>query len=218
MAPSHCRTAAGRRRRGRRERIGQIIALIMVATWSFSQPPVALARQMRRPPSEADQRELDAEGLKEFQEEVGEYVELRRRLDKKLAPLPPKAPPESVHAYQAGLEKLLAAKRSRSEEGDLFVSEVRPLLRRVCREVLAGPGGRALRAEIYDEAPKRTFRIRINTRYPSELPLSTVPYRLLSVLPPLPTELEYRIVGRDLVLLDIDAQMVVDVLRNAVPR
>ena len=217
MAPSHCRTVAGRRRRGRRERIGQIIALILVATWSFSQPPVALARQTR-PPSEADQRELDAEGLEEFQEEVAEYVELRRRLDKELAPLPPKPPPESVHAYQAGLEKLLAAKRARSEEGDLFVSEVRPLLRRVCREVLAGPGGRALRAEIYDEAPKRTFRIRINTRYPSELPLSTVPYRLLSVLPPLPNEIEYRIVGRDLVLLDIDAQMVVDVLRNAVPR
>jgi hypothetical protein len=215
MEPSHCRAAAGRRRRGRRERIGRIIALILVATWSFSQPPVALARQTR-PPSEAE-RELDAEGLKEFKEEVAEYVELRRRLDKKLAPLPPKAPPERVHAYQAGLEKLLAAKRARSEEGDLFVSEVRPLLRRVCREVLAGPGGRELRAEIYDEAPKRTFRIRINTPYPSELPLSTVPYPLLSVLPPLPTELEYRIVGPDLVLLDIDAQMVVDVLRNAVP-
>src|SRR5512143_1950445 len=215
MEPSHCRAAAGRRRRGRRERIGRIIALILVATWSFSQPPVALARQTR-PPSEAE-RELDAEGLKEFKEEVAEYVELRRRLDKKLAPLPPKAPPERVHAYQAGREKLLAAKRARSEEGDLFVSEVRPLLRRVCREVLAGPGGRELRAEIYDEAPKRTFRIRINTPYPSELPLSTVPYPLLSVLPPLPTELEYRIVGPDLVLLDIDAQMVVDVLRNAVP-
>lgn len=217
MAPSHCRIAAGRRCRGRRERIGQIIALILVATWAFSQPPVALALQ-KRPPSEAEQRELDADGLKEFQEEVAEYVELRRRLDKKLAPLPPKAPPESVHAYQAGLEKLLAAKRARSEEGDLFVSEVRPLLRRVCREVLAGPGGLALRAEIYDEAPKQTFRIGINTQYPSELPLSTVPYRLLSVLPPLPAELEYRVVGRDLILLDIDAQMVVDVLRNVVPR
>ena len=217
MAPSPCRTAAGRRRRGRRERIGRIIALILVATGSFSQPPVALARQTR-PLSEADQRELDAEGLEEFKEEVADYVKLRRRLEAKLAPLPPKAPPERVHAYQAGLEKLLATKRARSEEGDLFVSEVRPLLRRLCREVLAGPGGRALRAEIYDEAPKRTFRIRVNTRYPSELPVSTVPYRLLSILPPLPAELEYRIVGPDLVLLDIDAQMVVDVLRNAVPR
>ena len=217
MAPSPCRTAAGRRRRGRRERIGRIIALILVATWAFSQPPVALARQTRSP-SEADQHELDAMGLEEFEEEVAEYIELRRRLDAKLPPLPIQATPESVHAYEAGLRKLLAAARARSEEGDLFVSEVRPLLRRLFREVLGGPGGRVLRAEIYDEAPKRTFRIRINTRYPSELPVSTVPFRLLSVLPPLPAELEYRIVGPDLVLLDIDAQMAVDVLRNAVPR
>ncbi|HEX6189901.1 MAG TPA: hypothetical protein VFZ40_17625 [Pyrinomonadaceae bacterium] len=216
MAPSHCRTAAGRQRRGRRERIGQIIALILVATWSFSQPSAALARQ-RRPPAQADQRKLDAKGLEDFQEEVAEYVELRRRLDKQLAPLPPKAPPESVHAYQTGLEKLLAAKRARSKEGDLFVRKVRPLLRRLIREILAGPGGRTLRAEIYDEAPGRTFRININTRYPSVLPLSTVPYRLLSALPPLPVEIQYRIVGRDLVLLDIDAQIVVDVLRNVVP-
>ena len=216
MASSHARTAADRRRRGRRERIGRIIALILVATWSFSQAPVALARQTRAP-SEAYQRELDAEGLEEFQEEVAEYVELRRRLDKKLAPLPPKAPPERVHDYQVGLEKLLAAERARSKEGDLFVRKVRPLLRRLIREILAGPGGRTLRAEIYDEAPGRTFRININTRYPSVLPLSTVPYRLLSVLPPLTVEIQYRIVGRDLVLLDIDAQIVVDVLRNVVP-
>ena len=216
MAPSHCRTAAGRRRRGRRQRIGQILALILVATWSFSQPPIALARQ-RRPPSQADQRELDAKGLEDFQEEVAEYVELRRRLDKQLPPLPPKPPPERVHAYQTGLEKLLAAKRARSKEGDLFVRKVRPLLRRLIREILAGPGGRTLRAEIYDEAPGRTYRININTRYPSVLPLSTVPYRLLSALPPLPVEIQYRIVGRDLVLLDIDAQIVVDVLRNVVP-
>lgn len=217
MALSLCPATAGRPRRGRRERIGQIIALVIVTTCASSQPLVALALQSH-PPSEAEQRELDAEGLEEFKEEVAEYVELRRRLDSKLAPLPPKASPESVHAYEASLEKLLAAKRERAEEGDLFVSEIRPLLRRLFREVLAGPEGRALRAEIYDEAPNRTFRIRINTHYPSELPLSTVPYRLLSVLPQLPVELEYRIVGPDLVLLDIDAHMVVDVLRNAVPR
>lgn len=217
MASSHCPVVAGRRPGGRCERLGRIIALMLVATCASSLPPVALARQSRTP-QEAEQCELDAEGLEEFREEVAEYVELRRRLDAKLAPLPPKASPENVHAYEASLEKLLAAKRKRAEEGDLFVSEIRPLLRRLFREVLAGPGGRVLRAEIYDEAPKLTFRIRINTHYPSELPVSTVPYRLLSVLPQLPVELEYRIVGPDLVLLDIDAQMVVDVLRNAVPR
>ena len=41
--------------------------------------------------------------------------------------------------------------------------------------------------------------------------------RLVGLLPPLPAELEYRFVGRHLVLLDVEANLVVDVLREAVP-
>jgi hypothetical protein len=40
---------------------------------------------------------------------------------------------------------------------------------------------------------------------------------LIGLLPPLPDELEYRFVGRHLVLLDVEANLVVDVLRMAVP-
>ena len=36
-------------------------------------------------------------------------------------------------------------------------------------------------------------------------------------LPPLPLELTYGFVGRDLVLLDVDADMVVDILELALP-
>ena len=40
---------------------------------------------------------------------------------------------------------------------------------------------------------------------------------VLAALPPLPHELQYRFVGRDLVLVDTHADLVVDILRNAVP-
>jgi hypothetical protein len=40
---------------------------------------------------------------------------------------------------------------------------------------------------------------------------------MLRRLPELPPELEYRFVGRDLVLVDILTSVVVDVLRDAVP-
>ena len=40
---------------------------------------------------------------------------------------------------------------------------------------------------------------------------------MLRRLPELPPELEYRFVGRDLVLIDIPGSVVVDVLRDAVP-
>jgi hypothetical protein len=53
--------------------------------------------------------------------------------------------------------------------------------------------------------------------YPTELPLATFPARLLAKLPDLPPELEYRIVGRHIVLRDVTANVVVDVARNIVP-
>ena len=39
----------------------------------------------------------------------------------------------------------------------------------------------------------------------------------LWTLPALPEELQYRFVGRDLILLDVHANLVVDILRDAIP-
>ena len=53
--------------------------------------------------------------------------------------------------------------------------------------------------------------------YPLDAPRSTVPPSLLLTLPPLPSSLHYRFVGRDLILLDSVAQLIVDVLPAAAP-
>ena len=53
--------------------------------------------------------------------------------------------------------------------------------------------------------------------YPTTLPLVTVPGKLLKVLPELPENLEYRILGRHLILRDVSANLVVDFVRDAVP-
>jgi hypothetical protein len=60
-------------------------------------------------------------------------------------------------------------------------------------------------------------RLKVNDSYPPDLPLTTMPPTLLQLLPPLPQQLEYRIVGRDLVLLDLKANLIVDVVRQALP-
>ena len=44
-----------------------------------------------------------------------------------------------------------------------------------------------------------------------------MPPSLLMALPQLPRELDYRIVGRDLVLHDVNADLVVDIIPNALP-
>jgi hypothetical protein len=124
-----------------------------------------------------------------------------------------------VYARERALEKLIATARPNTRQGDVFVPEIQPLVRRICREILTGPDGPALVNEIRgEETERRALRARINERYPDDVPLSTVPFRLLSALPRLPEELEYRFLGSDLVLLDVNARMVVDFLRDVLPR
>jgi len=40
---------------------------------------------------------------------------------------------------------------------------------------------------------------------------------IIEALPPLPDELQYRTLGRDLVLVDVHANLVLDILREALP-
>ena len=44
-----------------------------------------------------------------------------------------------------------------------------------------------------------------------------MPVNVLCQLPSLPTELEYRFVNRDIVLWDVHADLVVDIIPNALP-
>ncbi len=53
--------------------------------------------------------------------------------------------------------------------------------------------------------------------YPPTLPLATFPANLLKALPELPKELEYRMVGRDLILRDVTGNVIVDILSNVFP-
>ncbi len=67
-----------------------------------------------------------------------------------------------------------------------------------------------------DENPGR-LRITVNSRYPDAVPLSTVPPQLLAGLPQLPDDLEYRFIGRRLILMDVHAHIIADFIDNALP-
>ena len=59
------------------------------------------------------------------------------------------------------------------------------------------------------------IELQINQSYPETVPLQSTPPTLLLNLPELPKGLEYRILGRELVLRDSDANIVVDYLPDA---
>jgi hypothetical protein len=64
--------------------------------------------------------------------------------------------------------------------------------------------------------PTKDQILKVNSRYPDSSPLPTVPPNLLVRLPQLPEELEYRIVKKDLILRDVNANLIVDFIPNAI--
>lgn len=62
------------------------------------------------------------------------------------------------------------------------------------------------------------MQLQINQSYPEQVALQSTPPTLLANLPELPKGLEYRILGRELILRDSDANLVVDYVPNALPR
>ncbi len=73
------------------------------------------------------------------------------------------------------------------------------------------PDGPNIRQSLRSAEPVQ-LHLKINERYPESVPLQTTPPSLLEYLPPLPPEIEYRITGRDLVLLDAKANLIVDII------
>jgi hypothetical protein len=59
-------------------------------------------------------------------------------------------------------------------------------------------------------------QLNVNQPYPEGAPLPTMPANLLANLPRLPEDLEYRIVDRHLILRDVDANIIVDFVPNAI--
>jgi hypothetical protein len=70
-------------------------------------------------------------------------------------------------------------------------------------------------AAIMDDKP-REFSNHINRTDPEERPLSTVPPNVLAVLPGLPDDIQYRFVGRHLILLDTRASVILDWIPYAI--
>lgn len=157
-----------------------------------------------------------AKAMAAFQERVKEFLALKDKLRDGLPPLSKEATPEELYKHQVALSGRIREARRTAKPGDVFNPDMRVVIRTLMAQVFGGPDGRQLKADIMDENPGR-IRVSINQRYPENVPLSTVPPQVLAGLPKLPPDLEYRFLGRALILLDTEAQLIVDLMENAIP-
>lgn len=199
--------------RTRRRRVHHAIAVVVAASLSASAAACAHADGR----AERQQAAAGNPSLAAFLAGVKEYMAIHLAARTALPPLPSEATAEQIETRQRALGRLIEQARATASPGSVFTPDARAYFRTTLRRTLAGLDGPELLESILDENPGR-IQLRVNARYPDGVPLSTVPYQVLAVLPPLPEELEYRFIGTRLVLLDAHAQLVVDYMDDALPR
>jgi hypothetical protein len=160
----------------------------------------------------------------EFKARVKNYTELVDRLEKDLGKLPDRAEPEQISAHKRALAAAIKQARAGAKQGDIFVAAERPVLLKILRTETKGKDGAPARQVIADDNPKGPAQaehktppvtVAVNAIYPDGAPRSTVPPTLLLRLPKLPETIEFRFVGKALVLYDPRANLIVDYLPNA---
>jgi hypothetical protein len=195
-----------------------VIVLLAGAVGAGGAAASAPATQAATQAQEEKRVNPNAKAIAEFQEEVAEYIELHRKLEATLPDLPIEATPEQIDQRQRALGALVQKERRGAKQGDIFEREVRPVIRKLLAGLFSRPDGQRLRVTINEENPGEVVKLTVNGRYPDTIPISTVPPQVLSLLPQLPPELEYRFIGTTLILLDSHAHIIVDYLTAAVPR
>jgi hypothetical protein len=160
----------------------------------------------------------DAAALKKFTLSVDEYLNLRNAIEKQLPALKNKEElPEMIAAHQQALARKIREARPNAKSGDIFTREVREAFRHVIRGVFQDPQTAVAHTTFQQQKTAQAVPLKVNGIYPDAVAETTFPSMLLQKLPALPDELAYRIMGRDLVLVDRKANLVVDLFHEALP-
>jgi hypothetical protein len=158
----------------------------------------------------------DAATLADFKQRLTKYIELQKDLADDSPPLKETSDPAKIDGAQEVLGAKIQAARMDAKPGDIFTPEARALFRRLMYPELKGEDGPETKASIAGHDKPPAVPLKVNAKYPESAPLPTVPPNLLARLPQLPEDVEYRIVGKDLILRDVDANIIVDFIPNAI--
>jgi hypothetical protein len=157
----------------------------------------------------------DAVTQLDFKARVDAYVALRDRVAKETAPLKETENAAAIKSRQDSFGKRIAAARANAKPGDIFTPEIRARFRKLLAPELKGEDGRDAKEIVKDDAPVN-ISFKVNAPYPHGAALPTVPVNLLLNLPPLPKQVEYRIIDKHLILRDTEANIIVDYIPNAI--
>ena len=152
---------------------------------------------------------LDKELVSDFRRRVDDYMKLHEKLQKRGTRQKERDDVGENLVSENALAMRIRFARHDARPGDLFTPPIAMALRRAMDPELRGLAALRTRKSIREDAPE-VFVLVVNGDYPAGASRSTMPGNVLKILPPLPMGLEYRIVDTHLILMDLDANIVVD--------
>jgi hypothetical protein len=152
--------------------------------------------------------------LKDFDTRVSAYAKLHRDAEANVPALRKSASAQEITSREAALAESVRAHHP-AKQGDIFSPEIAGEFRRLVGITLKGPDASRVKKSLKSAEPVQ-LSLQVNDVYPERAPRQSTPPTLLMNLPKLPAELNYRVVGRALVLLDTSAGIVVDFIPDLI--
>jgi hypothetical protein len=190
----------------------------MTRVWSRGIVTAALAVSVVGAGAAAGQDNGSRDGLQVFAERLAAYADLHQRVDAVFPPWKPTSDVDSIFRRRAYLAAAIRAERPHARQGDVFEASAAAAVRGIVASALSSVDVEFLLQALYEECEMPAgYRPQVNAGYP-QWATHAMPFILLTALPALPTGIQYRLIDHDLLLWDVDANLIIDVLPDALPR
>jgi len=190
-------------------------------TKSAPKPPKPQISDATRQKATEENTNPDALVLADFQKRIDAYMAIHKEAAKDSPPLKETSDPGKIKVAQETLGTKIRAARATAKPGDILTPEVRNKFRRLMYPVVQGTTGREVKEALKEDVkekdePSVKVPLKVNAGYPEGTALPTTPPQVLMNLPKLPEELEYRIIDKNLIIRDVQANIIVDYLTNVI--
>jgi hypothetical protein len=160
----------------------------------------------------------EKETIKRFEQRVKHYVKLRESVKAKVPKLSKDSTPEQIAAFEKASVEALRAARAEARPGDVFTPDVAKFIRTTLKSEFKPTEKKEIRKLLQDDKENNIpVPLKVNYTYPDPKEFVEMPATLLLKLPQLPKQVKYRYVGRNLMLLDTDNNLIIDYMLDALP-
>ena len=157
----------------------------------------------------------DAAVIQDFQNRVGGYMKLHEAVKSGLPKLKTTPSSGSIERHEKQFAHKIREARLNAQQGNIFTPPITTEFRRLIANAMKGNATHVTQS--LKSAEPVQLKLHVNHSYPDGVPLQSMPPTLLFYLPKLPQDLDYRVIGHDLVLRDASGNLVVDLIPNALP-